>query len=422
MKHNILKCFLVAAAMLSAASCHIKDEEYSGEMEHVAILYSAGFNNLSEDLKTNIEELTEGYVPAKRSSKALVVAAKNTAGSYAQQTSPYIIWIYKNSGKVVMDTLEALPKGTVMTETETMRSILQSIDSRFKAKSYGLIYSSHGTGWLPSGYYSAPSIYENGGGPSFSQGRSGKRSGLVIPYIEPVQEPGLPGVKSLGNEVTGSGSTASEMEIPELSDAIPMKLDYMLIDACFMGGVEIAYALRDKVDVIGFSPAEILQSGFDYTTMGNHLLKGTPDTEAVCIDYFNRYDRQTGSSRSATISLVDCSKMEGLASICKSLFDKYDMHDVDYTEVQRYYRGNKRYFFDLYDMVRAAGATDGELSSLQTALDECIIYKAATPTFLDSFSIDTYSGLSTYLPSAGTAFLDSYYKEFEWNTATGLVK
>ncbi|MBO4761355.1 MAG: hypothetical protein J5520_06350 [Bacteroidales bacterium] len=422
MKHTIYRFFLAAAVLVSAVSCHIKDDVVNIEMEHVAILYSAGFNNLSQDLNTNIRELTKGYVPSKKSSKALVVAVKSTEGSYALQTSPYIIWIYRQNGKVVMDTIQALPRGTVMAEAETMRTILGSIDKRFHAKSYGMIYSSHGTGWLPAGYYNNPSLYENGGGSSFSGRHSGRRPRLVIPYVEPEQEPGLPGVKSLGQEVTGSGATSTEMEIMDLAPAIPMKLDYLLIDACLMGGVETAYALRNTVGLIGFSPAEILQYGFDYTTMGEHLLKGSPDAWAVCDDYFKRYDNMSGSSRSATISLINCSSMEELAATCRSLFAKYDMHDVDYTNVQGYYRKNKRYFFDLYDMVREAGATESELAKLQAALDKCVIYKNATPSFLGEFDIDTYSGLSSYLPAAGTAFLDSYYKEFEWNTAAGLVK
>ena len=422
MKYTIHKFFLAAAVLVSVVSCHIKDDYTDIEMEHVAILYSAGFNSLSQDLNTNIRELTKGYIPSKNSSKALVVAVKSTEGSYALQTSPYIIWIYRQSGKVVMDTIQAFPRGTIIAEAETMHTILESIDRRFHAKSYGMIYSSHGTGWLPSGYYNHPSLYENGGGPSFSGRHSGRSPQLVIPYVEPEQEPGLPGVKSLGQDVTGGGSTSAEMEIQDFASAIPMKLDYLLIDACLMGGVETAYALRKTVGLIGFSPAEILQYGFDYTTMGGHLLKGSPDVRAVCNDYFKRYDNMNGASRSATISLIDCTALDGLAATCRSLFAKYDMHDVVYTNVQGYFRRNKRYFFDLYDMVREAGATEAELAELQAALDKCVIYKDTTPSFLGEFSIDTYSGLSSYLPAAGTAFLDSYYKELEWNTATGLVK
>ena len=206
---------------------------------------------------------------------------------------------------------------------------------------------------------------------------------------------------------------------------IPMHLDYLLFDACLMGGVETAYELRNVTDKIGFSPAEILQYGFDYYTMGEALLKGqTPDPEKVCSSYFERYDKESGANRSATITLIDCSGIQALASVCKDLFSKYreEIANLDYRNVQGYYRSNKKYFFDLYDILLKAGATEPDLKSLYDVIDKCIIYKASTPRFLNEFDIETYSGLSMYLPSAGTAFLDGSYKGLGWNSATRLVE
>jgi hypothetical protein len=59
-------------------------------------------------------------------------------------------------------------------------------------------------------------------------------------------------------------------------------------------------------------------------------------------------------------------------------------------------------------------------------LNECIIYKAATPSFL-GLQIDSYSGLSMYLPSVtkddqGVAGLNAFYKTLAWNKATNLVE
>ena len=59
------------------------------------------------------------------------------------------------------------------------------------------------------------------------------------------------------------------------------------------------------------------------------------------------------------------------------------------------------------------------------ALDDCKIYNVATPSFLEGasgFKIDTFSGLSMYLPSDGHTELSKYYKTLQWNKITGLVR
>ena len=169
----------------------------------------------------------------------------------------------------------------------------------------------------------------------------------------------------------------------------------------------------------------MLAEGFDYHSVTSHLIgQDTPDPQAVCEDYFNQYIVQSGIYQSATISLIDCSKMEPLAEICAEMFEKYrlNIQNMPAVNVQRYFRSNQHWFYDLLDIIVNAGASENELQALQEALDHCIQYKAATESFMGSFDINTYSGLSMYLPSNGTAELDKFYKTLKWNQATSLVK
>ena len=62
------------------------------------------------------------------------------------------------------------------------------------------------------------------------------------------------------------------------------------------------------------------------------------------------------------------------------------------------------------------------LVPLEEAINGCILYKGATPSFMGEFAIDTFSGLSMYLPSNGHKELNKYYRTLKWNKATGLVK
>ena len=134
--------------------------------------------------------------------------------------------------------------------------------------------------------------------------------------------------------------------------------------------------------------------------------------------------------RSATITLVDCTKMDKLTALCKELVSRYrtGLAEINPSEVQPYFRSYHHWFYDLEDVFIKAGITDPEKRSLEQALDECILYKAATPSFLmnngsgSGFKIDIYSGFSMYLPCNGSPYLDEFYKTLAWNKAIGLVQ
>ena len=214
------------------------------------------------------------------------------------------------------------------------------------------------------------------------------------------------------------------MELDAFAAAIPFHLDYLLIDACLSGCVEVAWQFKDKADIVGFSQTEVLAEGFDYKTITSRLLQQTPDPVQVCKDYFARYEIQTGQYCSATISAVDTREMEPLASLCKALFEKYrsKLNTMSGNNVQGYFRFDRHFFYDLKDILVKAGITAQEKAELQEALDRCVIYKAATDYFL-SIRINTACGLSMYLPSMGSEYLDeSYLNHLAWNGATLLVK
>lgn len=391
-----------------------QDRAVTQESRRVLIMYSAGFNNLAGYLKEDIIDLTNGYVPieSRNADVLLIVSRLVKNGQYSNPQSPVLIRLTREGEQETkMDTVKVWPAATAVNAPESMREILEYVRDEYPAKSYGMIYSSHGTGWLPSRYYADPSAFEPGGD-IWSIGRKRR----VYPEI-----PEYPAVKSLGQD---AGTPYAELELKDLAGAIPMHLEYFIVDACLMGGVEFAYEVRNVCDYVAFSQAEVLAEGIDYTKVASHLLENAvPDVQAACQDYFDYYDAQTGSMRSATISMIDCSAMDNLASVCSTLFAKYQtqLHSIYPNAVQRYFRAGRHYFYDLQDILLHCGINAQERMELQTALDRAVTFKAATPRFID-FDINVYSGLSMYLPSDGTDFLNNFYKEnISWNDATGLV-
>ena len=404
---------------------------YGQRRRNVMLLYSAGFNNLCQSLDQNIDELSQGFVPQKDNMAGHILlvysklTSRNPQNGYCIKystapTESALFRIYKESDQIIRDTIKVWGTDVDASSPETMREVLQLVYDTYPAKGYGMVFSSHASGWLPSGYYNDPSKYDSGyvdGTSVWSSSLRKRAPQSNYPEIAP-----FPEVKSIGMD-SKEGSQL-EMELDAFADAIPFRLDYLLLDACLSGCVEVAWQLRDKADIIGFSQTEVLAEGFDYKTIGARLLQNEPDPLAVCQDYFNRYDAQQGQMRSATISVVDTRKMDNLASVCKSLFEKYreKIYNLNGYNVQGYFRFSRHFFYDLKDILIKAGITAQEREDLDAALSQCVLYKAATESFL-GVRINSACGFSMYLPSMGSAYLDSFYKtRIAWNGATELVK
>ncbi|MBQ9185327.1 MAG: hypothetical protein IJ151_05600 [Bacteroidales bacterium] len=394
---------LAASAMMLASCGKSNNPSEDSTNRRVMILYSAGFNSLHSDLQKNINELKTGWLPTKKNGQDVVlVVSKPMNGSYSAQTSPLLLRLYKSGNTVVTDTIKVYSNGRKLVDAESFKSILQDIKSLYPAEGYGMIFSSHATGWLPEGYYSNPDYYED----SYTKGKPSRRTLGQEVYVE--------------HNVTRS----AEMEVEEMAAAIPYKLDYLLIDACFAGCVEVAYAFKDKADVIGFSQAEVLTYGFDYTTMSEILLKEKAP-EKVCKNFIERYAAMTGDWRSATISAVRTSKIDALAKICKELNQKYSaaISSLDWTTVQPYFGGEKYWFFDLEDIYLQAGITDEERTRLEAALDDCVIYKGTTGQYYSavdakSHKVNVFSGFSMFLKSVPGDYIHNFYKGLGWDRAT----
>ena len=420
-----VRLILLSVLLLALAACERDGADitlslgpYGSETRKVMILYEAGFNSLSSAIKSNIRQLQEGYLPGKdRNDDVVLVFSHLTAGAkdYGNHTSPTLVRLYEQYGEVQADTLKVWPLDTPIANKEMVTEVFNWIREAFPAAGYGAILASHATGWLPEGYFSDP--WDRPGTTSWSPRR--KTFG-----------------QEYSNYVNNTNNDVEEIEIKDLAAAIPYKLDYILFDACLMATVEVVWELRNVASYLAVSPCEIPSAGFNYRTMTEHLLKpAVPDLQGVCEDYFNMYKDDTVYG--ATITMVDCSRLDPLASVCRELFDRYrsGIRGLAGSKVQVYDRimGTKNYlaFFDLKDMLREAGATDGDLADLQAAVDEALVYEAHSSRFI-SIKLDRCCGLAVYLPAYpdyrrdtyhGTQYLDSYYKEnLSWNQATMLVE
>lgn len=437
MKRIIGRCLTACFALIALVSgCQCgPDHPDDIRIEKLMILWSNGFNSLSKYLKEDINDLQGGYLPFADDKNVVIVVSHlpRAKGDYRTETAPQLIRLYrdKKTNKAVMDTLKSYSTDLRLGDASTMRTILNEIHSQFNAKHYGMVFSSHSTGWLPKGYYSDPESFDEIT-PSSARVLS---LGQALPegavrYIEEQRLPGEPAVKSLGSTVVAAGSStvAYEADLAEFANALPFHFDYIIFDSCLTGCIEVAYQLRNATDILCFSPAEVLAQGLDYTRLSQHLLANEKsDVNAVADDYYSYYANKSDlNERAATVTVVRCGEIEPVAVICRELFAKYksEIGSLNTAGVQRYYRTYHHWFYDLEDILLKAGITADEKAELEGALNKCVTYKAATESYLPSFGgfdIKIYSGFSMYLPCDGSSYLDAFYKSLDWNMATELV-
>lgn len=440
---NIIKVITgsVAAVLLLSATvgcCKEKPEEPVNVNRKVLLFYECGVNNLTSYLKNNMDGtekgLPAGYVPRESGDVVLIYSRYSKGAFDYTPVESHLRRIYKKpNGKIVSDTLKTFGTETIAASSSTMRQVLTYVKDEFPAKGYGLVFSSHGSGWLPAGYYYSPSRFEDDHKGEVGTSRQGIAAQSVGHPRLPVPEGDLPDTdpfygmtRSIGQDYIKGSYYGHEMSVSEFADAIPYHLDYLLFDMCFSGGVEVAYGLKDKADYLGLSPAEVLGYGmFDYTKITSFLLnRETPDLEGLFKDSFEMYDKQSGAYRSSTVNLVRTSGLDNLASVCARMINEYSdtLADAPVDDIQGYYRQGRHYFYDLVDIFEKCGASKADLEDLDKAVDGCVIYKNSTGQFLEEYDIKAYSGFSMYLPCAGTPLLDLYYRKEVWNNATRLVK
>lgn len=374
---KIFKYILVSFALLfTAISCDPVSQdpaEYPQQQKSV-LVYMVANNNLSQQAENNINSMKYGYIPENDN---LLVYLHNTKGN------PILLKLQKEgNGKIAQDTVYRFPPQN-SADPAALTSALKVCQTMYPAKEYGLILWSHGTGWLPKGYYNK--------------------------------------TRSFGLDGT------NEMDIMDLAAALPYKLDFVLFDACLMGGIEVAYQLKDSVDYVISSPNEILSDGFPYSEIMQHIYRSPMELEAVAKEYYDCYNSQSGSSRSASISVVKTSELAEVAAQAKAIFSKYGANgnfgnnNIDTLQIQKYYRSGKHWYYDVNGLMEQLAGEDA--AKFTEALQKAVIYKAATPDFLGvKIDKEKFSGLSTYIPSQNAdSTLLSYYKKLRWNEDTGYI-
>lgn len=298
----------------------------------------------------------------------------------------------------VAEKKEYTMNSQIATDPAVMEEVFKDMQTVAPSDSYGVIFGSHGTGWM--------------------------KGNSVL-------------TKAFGDD------SGYHIDIPDLANALKnsftKKLDFVLFDACMMGTAEVCYELKDVTSHCVGSVLETPVYGFPYDQLLPYLYADSVDYSAVCHEFisFNKTNNLWG-----TCAAVDCSQMDNLAEAVKTklLEWKEALPSVSMENVQQYGVNSYRYFsYDVLDFFRELGRKSGvadtdlntEIASVQTALNQAVIAKEclAGPEYeFDGLTVDDarFCGIGMYIPGEynhyvanKTSWNDYYETSIAWYRAAG---
>lgn len=285
-----------------------------------------------------------------------------------------------------------------LTKAKDLTSLLEDVKECAKAKKYSMAIASHGLGWLPVG--------------SPLAGSSGQSY-----YWE--------SDSSLRTRFFGGTTAKTQIEVSDLAKAITdagIKMEYILFDACYMSSIEVAYDLRNAAEYLIGCPTEVMESGFPYATITEHLF-GDIDLAGVCNGFIDFYENSL--SPYGTVGVIVCSEMDKMASVMKEINAKHTLEESKLGSIQRMCGHRPVVFFDFGDYVAKLCEGDkGLLDKFSAQLELTVPSKYAKHTgsffsmlMTQPVEIEAYSGVSISDPSINSVAVTAK-TETAWYKAT----
>lgn len=356
------------------------------------LVYLAADNSLSNQVSADLKEMKAGVAKLGDSNVHLLVYI-DTGGS------PRLVELKKKNGEVVEDLIKTYESRNSVGTAETIEIFNEVFSSgKFPAESYGLVYWSHGDGWVPNT---------------------------------------LPSSRWVGQD-TGNG--IYYMNIADLVTILKSAphFDFILFDACFMQSIEVAYAVRNYTDYYIGSPTEIPGPGARYDILVPAMFAEGDVALKTATAYYTPYEETyTGKipvtnddwTAGVSVSLLKSSELERLANITKEVLSgtlsNAELRSKVYDYDKRFYSSHVGYY-DMVEMMRLLTDNSGFIAWKQV-YDAAVPYWDTTPMNFSGFIYDVFSmegtnGVSHFIPSSNSSAINSAYRSTEWYEAAGLSK
>lgn len=369
------------------------------QIDRTILMYIAADNNLSPYANSIIYSIRTGLSSLK-GNMLVFVDRKDVA--------PTLLRIHD----MMIDTIKVYSELN-SADPATLSNVISYVKDNYKTESYGLILWGHGMGWLPTSQYHF--VAHNRG---FVQTR-GYADNWTISDQNKV-------TKGFAMEnMIGETPAYTCMELDELVEAIPDELfDFIAFDACFMGNIEVIYALRNKAKYIISSSCESLIIGYPYHLVTKDFMLG--DLLKMCSEYYTYYNSMSNSQDCmACISLVNTEGLDSLANCYKKIMaEKNDtVASIDISNIQCFDSFSNHVFFDLENFVANLNVSREYLNEFRLQLESCVTYKASTTYIYPNINVYSFCGLSVFIPlfQYESSGLNDEYRKTEWSKSTAYI-
>ena len=383
------------------ASIDIKQR--AGKAPQTIIVHFIG-TALQSYFKHNIEKMLEALNKnIQGESQVVVITTDSTVDA-----TLYEFRYDANLGEAVKERVKKLPLA-LSYSAELFESILREAIEFAPAEKYALVIGSHGRAWVPDWQTDPlPKQLSSLGYSSIDQLWKRNENAEMTRHL-------------------GDGEKI-RYDVEEVAAAIAannIKLEYILFDACFMGNVESAYALRNVTKYIIGSPCEVMGYGFPYAKIMQYMLQngGTSyDLDKICSEYVSHY-KSEATTPSGCVAITHTAELEALAQAMKAVNAADQKDDFSLSKVQYYEGQNPHSFYDLGHMVELSCADAGVAAAFKKQLDKTVTSRYHTDRFYSAFGSDNiyWHDINYYSGTTTSAMVEHYELDWvktEWYKAT----
>ena len=373
MKH--LTALLTILLLLSSCS---KDDNSAapetpdGPARRTVIVYMAAENNLSSMAEYNLRAMIAGRKLAAKDENLVVYVDR-----LSKTELPFIAKVTTDE-RNPLDTLYKYPSDSYASDPSVMRDVLQrAIQLCPATEDYGLVLWGHANGWI----IETDSVASSFKAPRHAFGIDSGDNELHTK-----------------NDGTLEGQWINIPSIRKVLEQVGIKWKYVFTDCCCMLNIETAYELRNQVEYLSGSPAEITGSGAPYGSVVKDFFihNDTEMYKALCDDCYAQLDAANGH---APMAVIKTANTPALAKATRQVLTRVNdfLKTPDATSGMIYYYAydrNKESEKTLYDMNDV----------IQTALkDDVVSYQNWKDVFKQTV---VYSRSSTYWHADAIYFAD----------------
>lgn len=393
---------LCLALLLSA--CNNEEDKIKTVGSRTVLVYMAAENSLSDnkDWDVNLPLPDADVSEMEAGAKSLPDNVNLILFWDSPKTNSKLYRIDKSGRKEIKDYGADL----VSTDISVLKRVLSDTESMYPAGEYAMVMWSHATGWQPENLTTTGAIS-----------------------------------RSFGQD-TNSGSLASQIDIPDLANALQgfPKFKYIMFDACFMQCIEVAYDLRNVTDYILGAPCEIPGTGAYYNKLVPAMFSSNFVQDLVN-NYYQPYIEENKQNPTggygAVMAALDCSQVDNFTAVTKDVLPEYSADkslDIDllqtyiaYYNVFPWTKYKISPYYDIKGQMKQILSAD-DFQKWEAALNKLIVSKGTTDTFFTAYSDsnitvdkDKFSGLAGYVPNMYPKcdLWDNLFRKTNWYEAAG---